>query len=343
LSTFILTFVGFIGLVKSSNRPAPGGTYATEVGLDSDIDNSVIQVDSVAPVNNPPIANNDLVSTPVDTSITIDIKLNDFDPESQPISIASVDTTSAQGGTIVNNGNDVTYTPPTGFSGTDTFTYTITDGPNTSNVATVTVSVGSEIGIYVSCDGSCPDKVLRFKLDGTFVDEFVAQGIGGLSSPYAAVFGPNGDLYVTNDGAGNVLRYDATTGDPKPTSGKTGAIFVDGVNQVRGIIFDSSDVMYVTSGDLLGGVIKKFNGNTGASLGIVQGATFDNHADIVALLQLQGLAFAGPNDYLHLLSSQGDKVTRWNVSTGAFVPRDRKLCYHQYQDQNYLFHLIVPT
>ena len=51
-------------------------------------------------------------STTEDTAVTIDVMGNDFDPEGQPIQFASVDSTSAQGGTIVNNVNDVTYTPP---------------------------------------------------------------------------------------------------------------------------------------------------------------------------------------------------------------------------------------
>ncbi|MDH3673515.1 MAG: cadherin-like domain-containing protein, partial [Gammaproteobacteria bacterium] len=44
---------------------------------------------------------------------------------------------------VVNNGGDVTYTPALGFSGTDTFTYTATDGADPSNVATVTVTVNA--------------------------------------------------------------------------------------------------------------------------------------------------------------------------------------------------------
>ncbi len=36
----------------------------------------------------------------------------------------------------------ITYRPNAGFTGTDTFTYTVSDGMNASNVATVTIAVG---------------------------------------------------------------------------------------------------------------------------------------------------------------------------------------------------------
>ena len=40
--------------------------------------------------------------------------------------------------------NTVTYTPNTGFSGTDTFTYKTTDGQGvSSNIATVTITVNA--------------------------------------------------------------------------------------------------------------------------------------------------------------------------------------------------------
>jgi len=40
-----------------------------------------------------------------------------------------------------NNNGGFTYTPPTGFSGTDWFTYVATDGDLLSNAATVTIDV----------------------------------------------------------------------------------------------------------------------------------------------------------------------------------------------------------
>jgi hypothetical protein len=55
-----------------------------------------------------------------------------------------VSDTTAQGGQImVNADGSFTYTPPTGFTGTDTFSYTITDGELNSLPATVSIEVTS--------------------------------------------------------------------------------------------------------------------------------------------------------------------------------------------------------
>jgi uncharacterized protein YhjY with autotransporter beta-barrel domain len=53
-------------------------------------------------------------------------------------------TTGAAHGTAIPNGvNAFTYTPTAGYSGTDTFSYTATNAIGTSNVATITVTVGA--------------------------------------------------------------------------------------------------------------------------------------------------------------------------------------------------------
>ena len=55
--------------------------------------------------------------------------MNDTDPESDALSIASHDDTGiANGGLTDNGGGNFTYVPAPHFSGTDTFTYTASDG-----------------------------------------------------------------------------------------------------------------------------------------------------------------------------------------------------------------------
>ncbi|MEZ5465720.1 MAG: Ig-like domain-containing protein [Lysobacteraceae bacterium] len=68
----------------------------------------------------------------------IDVLANDTADPDFALSIDSVDATSAQGGTLGNNGSQITYTPANGFCGaTDTFSYTLVGGSS----ATVTVTV----------------------------------------------------------------------------------------------------------------------------------------------------------------------------------------------------------
>jgi hypothetical protein len=80
--------------------------------------------------------------TDEDTSLIINeasILVNDTDPEGDPLNIASVDTTSANGGTITYNAitGAIEYTPAKDYNGADSFTYTISDGNGGSDTATV--------------------------------------------------------------------------------------------------------------------------------------------------------------------------------------------------------------
>jgi VCBS repeat-containing protein len=94
---------------------------------------------TVINVNDPPVAANDIATTVEDTSVTIDVLNNDFDANGDTLTVDSV--TQGTDGSVINNGNDVTYTPYLGFSGTDSFTYTISDGNGGTDTATVTVIV----------------------------------------------------------------------------------------------------------------------------------------------------------------------------------------------------------
>ena len=81
-----------------------------------------------------------------DTTIATSVLLaNDTDSLGNPITITSVGDAnhhSADGGTVTLDGNAITYTPLTGFTGQDSFTYTISEGTLTSS-ATVTFDVAA--------------------------------------------------------------------------------------------------------------------------------------------------------------------------------------------------------
>ena len=61
------------------------------------------------------------------------------DTQGANIRIASVQNPTAQSGSATISGSAINYRPATGFTGTDTFTYTITDGISTAT-ATITVN-----------------------------------------------------------------------------------------------------------------------------------------------------------------------------------------------------------
>jgi hypothetical protein len=99
--------------------------------------------------NTPPVATDDTAATDEDTPVVINVLANDTDAQGGLL-LDSFDAVSANGGTISRNTNGtptladdtLTYTPAANFNGTDSFSYTISDG-QFSDTATVTVTVAA--------------------------------------------------------------------------------------------------------------------------------------------------------------------------------------------------------
>jgi VCBS repeat-containing protein len=66
--------------------------------------------------------------------------LNDSSPDNRTLTAQDV-TQPSHGSVTVNADGSFVYTPPSGFTGTDSFTYDLTDGALTSDPATVTINV----------------------------------------------------------------------------------------------------------------------------------------------------------------------------------------------------------
>jgi hypothetical protein len=94
---------------------------------------------TVTPVNDPPEAFDDSESTDEDTPVNIAVLANDTDVDSDTLSVESL--TQPSNGSVTNNGADVTYTPDADFNGSDSFTYTISDGNGGTDSATVIITV----------------------------------------------------------------------------------------------------------------------------------------------------------------------------------------------------------
>ncbi|MCD6415444.1 MAG: cadherin-like domain-containing protein, partial [Planctomycetes bacterium] len=93
-----------------------------------------------------PTANDDSYQTDEDTELNVQapgVLGNDTDPQEDPLTAILVSDVSNGTLTLYSNGA-FDYTPDTGFTGDDTFTYKANDGENDSNVATVTITVNPE-------------------------------------------------------------------------------------------------------------------------------------------------------------------------------------------------------
>lgn len=93
--------------------------------------------------NTRPVANNDTVTTVADSKVIVDVLANDTDANNDTLTITSFDETSAQGGSISLVEGKLSYIPKSGFTGTDTFNYTVSDGRGGTATAVVTVTVNS--------------------------------------------------------------------------------------------------------------------------------------------------------------------------------------------------------
>ncbi|HHG3518025.1 TPA: tandem-95 repeat protein [Vibrio parahaemolyticus] len=94
---------------------------------------------NVTPVNDAPVAKNDISTTQEDTAVTIDALLNDTDADGDKLSIESASVPKEQGTVEVVDGKLV-FTPAENFNGDAEITYTVTDGQLTDE-AKVTVTV----------------------------------------------------------------------------------------------------------------------------------------------------------------------------------------------------------
>ncbi|MFO1080298.1 MAG: cadherin-like domain-containing protein [Reyranellaceae bacterium] len=100
-----------------------------------------------------PVAGNDSLSTTQDTALTISkaaLLANDSDANGDPLNLASFGQPTY--GTVTDNGDGtLRYTPASGYSGADSFTYVVSDGSLTAT-ATVALTVSAAVAGLVSDD-----------------------------------------------------------------------------------------------------------------------------------------------------------------------------------------------
>jgi large repetitive protein len=126
----------FTYTITDQATPTPGtATASVFVFIDSD--------------NDAPVANNDsgtAYTTNEDSTLTVNapgVLANDTDVEGDSLT-ASVDQTPANGTLTFNADGSFTYRPAPNFNGSDSFTYTVSDGQSVSPPATVAITVTSQ-------------------------------------------------------------------------------------------------------------------------------------------------------------------------------------------------------
>lgn len=96
---------------------------------------------TVESVNDLPVAMDDVSATPNDTPLNISVLFNDSDIDGDTLTVSMVSTPTV--GTASTDGTIVTYTPSTSFSGTEVFSYTVSDGNGGSASAMITINISN--------------------------------------------------------------------------------------------------------------------------------------------------------------------------------------------------------
>ena len=105
---------------------------------------------TVGPVDDPPIANPQSVSTPEDTALAITLTGSDADGDALAYAIAD----DPDHGTLTGTIPYLTYTPDPDYNGPDSFAFTVSDGTVNSDPATVSINVTSVNDLPVAANDS---------------------------------------------------------------------------------------------------------------------------------------------------------------------------------------------
>ena len=116
-------------------------TYSI-VDTDGATDTATVAV-TVTPVNDAPVALDDIATTDEDVAVVVDLLGNDSDVDGDPLRIGTVSVDPAQGSVVDNGDGTVTFTPAPDFNGPATITYTVVDDAGGEDSGTATVNVGA--------------------------------------------------------------------------------------------------------------------------------------------------------------------------------------------------------
>ncbi|MEG7360272.1 retention module-containing protein [Pseudomonas citronellolis] len=103
-------------------------------------------------VNDAPVAKPDNASTQEDKPVTLNVLANDSDIDGDSLSVTSA--SASNGSVTINTDGTLTYTPKANFSGSDSITYTISDGHGGTASSTVALSVTPVANVPLLNSGS---------------------------------------------------------------------------------------------------------------------------------------------------------------------------------------------
>lgn len=133
-------FVRLVRILEGVTPLAFNYTSSTD-GIDIlPLTGTTAQTVTTTTANSAPVAVNDgPISATEDTPADIPVLANDSDPDGDPLNV--IGATALNGTVTINQDGSLHYVPKADFNGTDTVTYTISDGKGGTATATVTINV----------------------------------------------------------------------------------------------------------------------------------------------------------------------------------------------------------
>jgi len=142
------------------------GTDSFTVTITDDQGGTQTQVISVtlANVNDAPVATDDVMNTVKNTSVSLDVTINDTDVDLDTLTVTQIDGTAITAGgaavavtngsvSLAADGKTITFDPDNGYKGPISFSYTVSDG-TLSDTANITGSVGNTNAAPIAVDDS---------------------------------------------------------------------------------------------------------------------------------------------------------------------------------------------
>jgi uncharacterized repeat protein (TIGR01451 family) len=212
-------------------------TYKANDG--SQDSNTVTVTITVSPVDETPITAPDTYSTNKNQTLTVaapGVTSNDTDTDLDADIHVTLDDTTTNGVLTLNGDGSFTYVPDTGFSGTDSFTYTAQDGDSVSSETYVTITVNPN-----QEEGTTADLAVSKTVDN-------AQASAGATVTYTITVSNNsGPDTATNVMVTDILPAGVTyISDDSTTTGTTYATST-GVWSVGSLSVESSKTLHIVA------------------------------------------------------------------------------------------------
>jgi putative nucleotidyltransferase with HDIG domain len=220
------------------------------------VDTSAPQTFTITITNLPPtaIADSPSVAENDAAGVTFNVLANDTDPEGDPLGVASYDdSTIANGSVTANGGGSFTYVPAAHFAGTDSFSYTVSDGNGGASTALVTITVTPVPDPPATADDAyltARNTPLTQAAPGVLANDSDAISGGTLTVDTTPVVAPGlGTLSLAADGSFLYTPNPGQTGSDiftyRATSSATG-LSSDAVVTITISATSSSSLLYLT-------------------------------------------------------------------------------------------------